>query len=135
MYLLRVVFVFFFYLINLLFVYLLELFHLFHPFTTLKRKRKEDDIDDNTKQDNCYSPVMRKRMADKERQEIFVQGSGLDWVIVRPGELTDGSYDGKYTFGTDASIMAGKISRANVADFVLRNLNDDQFLGRAVAIS
>lgn len=79
--------------------------------------------------------VMRKTMADKELQEIFVQGSGLDWVIVRPGELTNEPPSGEYTFGTDASIMAGKISRADVADFVLRNLSDDQFLGQAVAIS
>lgn len=79
--------------------------------------------------------VMRKIMADKERQEIFVQGSGLDWVIVRPGELTNEPPSGEYTFGIDSSIMAGKVSRADVADFVLRNLSDDQFLGQAVAIS
>ncbi len=79
--------------------------------------------------------VMRKIMADKERQEAFVQNCGLDWVIVRPGELSNDPPSGEYKFGTDPSIMAGKVSRADVAEFVLRNLSDDQFLGQAVAIT
>jgi uncharacterized protein YbjT (DUF2867 family) len=33
--------------------------------------------------------VMRKIMGDKELQEKFVRESGLDWVILRPGELTE----------------------------------------------
>ena len=79
--------------------------------------------------------VMRKIMADKERQEQFVQNSGLDWVIVRPGELSDDPPSGAYIFGTDTSIIAGKVSRADLAEFVLRNLNDHQFLRQAVAIT
>lgn len=79
--------------------------------------------------------VMRKIMADKERQEAVVRASGLDWVIVRPGELSNDPPTGKYKFGTDSSIMAGRISRADVAEFVLSNLSDDKFLHQAVAIS
>ena len=79
--------------------------------------------------------VMRKIMADKELQEKFVHNSGLDWVIVRPGELSNDPPSGACVYGTAPSIMAGKVSRADVAEFVLRNLNDDQFLGQAVAIT
>lgn len=79
--------------------------------------------------------VMRKIMADKERQEQYVQDSGLDWVIVRPGGLSDDPASGAYIYGTDPSIMAGRVSRADVAAFVLQNLSDDQFLGQAVAIT
>jgi putative NADH-flavin reductase len=79
--------------------------------------------------------VMRKIMADKERQEGFVRSSGLEWVIVRPGELTNDPPSGNYNFGTDSTIIAGKISRADLAEFVLRNLSDDQFLSQAVAVT
>jgi len=79
--------------------------------------------------------VMRKIMADKERQEQFVQNSGLDWIIIRPGGLSDDPASGAYIFGTDESIIAGRVSRADVAEFILRNLTDDQFLGQAVAIT
>jgi uncharacterized protein YbjT (DUF2867 family) len=79
--------------------------------------------------------VMRKIMADKELQEQYVQESGLDWVIVRPGGLSDDPASGAYLFGTDPSVMAGRVSRADVAAFVLQNLSDDQFLGQAVAIT
>ena len=34
--------------------------------------------------------ALRKPMEDKERQEALVKASGLDWIIVRPGGLTDG---------------------------------------------
>ena len=79
--------------------------------------------------------VMRKIMADKDVQEQYVQDSGLDWVIIRPGGLSDDPASGAYIFGTDPSIMAGRVSRADVAAFVLQNLSDDQFLGQAVAIT
>jgi len=79
--------------------------------------------------------VMRKIMADKELQEQYVQASGLDWVIVRPGELSNDPPTGDYKFGTDSAITAGRVSRADVAEFVLRNLTDKKFLGQAVAIS
>ena len=79
--------------------------------------------------------VMRKIMMDKDRQEQFVRASGLDWVIVRPGELTDGLPSGEYIFGIDPTIMAGKVSRADVAEFILHNLSDDQFLCQAVAVT
>jgi uncharacterized protein YbjT (DUF2867 family) len=79
--------------------------------------------------------VMRKIMADKEIQEQYVQESGLDWVIVRPGGLSDDPASRTYIFGTDPSIIAGRVSRADVASFVLQNLSDDQFLGQAVAIT
>lgn len=79
--------------------------------------------------------LMRKIIADKEQQEQFVQASDLDWVIIRPGELSNDPPANEYIVGTDSSIMAGKISRADVAGFVLQNLIDDRFLHQAVAIT
>ncbi len=79
--------------------------------------------------------ALRKVMAAKEEQEQLVKESGLDWVIVRPGGLTDDSATGSYTFGVEKSIMAGQVARANVADFVLRQLTDDTFLHHTPAIT
>ncbi|MCA9977604.1 MAG: SDR family oxidoreductase, partial [Anaerolineales bacterium] len=79
--------------------------------------------------------ALRKVMAAKEEQERVVKESGLDWVIVRPGGLTDGPLNGRYTFGLDKSIMAGQVTRADVADFVLRQLTDDTFLHKTPAIT
>lgn len=79
--------------------------------------------------------VLKAAMADKENQEALVRASGLDWVIVRPGGLTDGPRTGNYTAGTQKSIKAGQVARADVAEFVLKQLTDDTFLHQAPAIS
>lgn len=79
--------------------------------------------------------VLRKAIEDKERQEALVKASGLDWVIVRPGGLTDGPATGQYRAGLDPSISAGQVARADVAAFVLQQLTDDTFLRQAPAIS
>lgn len=79
--------------------------------------------------------VLKAAMEEKEKQEALVQASGLDWVIVRPGGLTDGPRTGNYRSGLDKSIKAGQVSRADVAEFVLRQLTDDTFLRQTPAIS
>jgi putative NADH-flavin reductase len=79
--------------------------------------------------------VLRKAMEDKERQEALVKASGLDWIIVRPGGLTDGPATGNYKSGLDSKISAGQVSRADVAAFVLQQLTDDTYLRQAPAIT
>ncbi|MFZ4661951.1 MAG: NAD(P)-dependent oxidoreductase [Caldilineaceae bacterium] len=79
--------------------------------------------------------VLRKTMKDKEAQEALVRASGLDWTIVRPGGLTDGPRTGGYRFGTDASLTAGQVTRADVADFILRELERNEFVRMTPAIT
>jgi putative NADH-flavin reductase len=70
---------------------------------------------------------LRHAFADHERQEAVVRQSSLDWTIVRPPHLINGPRTGEYRHGfptTDRQIKA-KISRADVADFMLKQLNDD----------
>lgn len=74
-------------------------------------------------------------MAAKEAQEQLIRESGLDWTIVRPGGLTDGPATGAYRSGTDRSIRATRVSRADVADFVLQQLTDLRYLHQAPAVS
>jgi len=82
------------------------------------------------------STVLKKAMQDKENQEGAVRASGLEWVIVRPGGLTDETRTGNAKIATDNSISAGQVSRADVAAFVLDELTSPQaHIGKAVAIS
>jgi putative NADH-flavin reductase len=80
---------------------------------------------------------LRHAFADHERQEAVVRKSSLDWIIVRPPHLNDGPRTGDYLHGfapTDRSIN-GKISRADVADFMLKQLADDTYLRQTPGLS
>ena len=79
--------------------------------------------------------ALRKVMEDKERQETLVRASGLDWTIIRPGGLVDGPVTGDYRVGTDKSLKAGRVARADVAAFLLDQLESDKYAGEAVAIT
>lgn len=79
--------------------------------------------------------VLRKTMKDKEVQEALVRASDLDWTIVRPGGLTDGPRTGVYRFGVAANLTAGQVARADVADFILRELERNEFVRMTPAIT
>jgi uncharacterized protein YbjT (DUF2867 family) len=79
--------------------------------------------------------TLKRIMEAKEEQERLIRASELDWTIVRPGGLTDGPKTDSYRFGTDKSIQATRVSRADVADFVLRQLTDERWVHQAPAIS
>jgi putative NADH-flavin reductase len=75
--------------------------------------------------------------ADKELQEKVIQCSHVDWVIVRPGALTNGPKTGNHRAGfpvTDKNIRAS-ISRADVADFMLSQLSDPTYLRKTPGVS
>jgi putative NADH-flavin reductase len=81
--------------------------------------------------------VLRRAFADHAQQEEHIQGSGLDWIIVRPANLTDGPRTGLYRHGfpaTDRTIKV-HISRADVADFMLKQLSDDTYLRKKPGVS
>lgn len=80
---------------------------------------------------------LRHAFADHESQEAVVRQSSLDWTIVRPPHLKDGPRTGVYQHGfptTDAQIK-GWISRADTADFMLRQLADDTYLHQTPGVS
>lgn len=80
---------------------------------------------------------LRETLAEKEAQEQVVRASGLDWIIVRPGALTDGPRTGAYRCVTDptANLSRARISRADVAGFILEHLAGDEYLGQAVSLA
>lgn len=76
---------------------------------------------------------LKNAFAEKELQERLIKKSELDWIIVRPGRLTNGNRTGNYRYGLNKSIT-GSVSRADVADFMLRQLNSDEYLHQTPAI-
>ncbi len=72
---------------------------------------------------------------DKARQESELRQSNLDWVIVRPAQLTNGPRSGGYSVVTDNSKVGKQISRADVAAFMLEQLADERYLKQTVAIA
>ncbi len=81
--------------------------------------------------------ILKNAMDDKEVQEHHIRQSNLDWVIVRPAGLTDDRHSGNYYVwtGKPGRSIKGTISRADVADFMLRNVTDDTYLRQAVGIA
>jgi uncharacterized protein YbjT (DUF2867 family) len=79
--------------------------------------------------------TLKRVMEAKERQEQAIMASDLDWTIVRPGGLTDGPATGTYRSGTDKSIKATRVSRADVADFILQELSAGAYIRQTPAIS
>lgn len=81
--------------------------------------------------------VMRHLYADHERQEDYVRDSTLDWTIVRPGNFVKGGLTGHYRHGFSAADKAPKlkISYADVADFMLKQLTGDTYLRKAPSLS
>ena len=78
-----------------------------------------------------FGLLLRKAHADNILQEGYVKQSKLDWTIVRPGALTDGERtNGQYRHGFPSNdrTTAMKISKADVADFMLKQLIDNTYL-------
>lgn len=78
--------------------------------------------------------ILKLPFADHELQEQMTRDSGLDWVIARPGRLTDGPARGKYVKQTAIVPVPGSISRADVADFLVEAAESDAWVGKAVQI-
>ena len=85
--------------------------------------------------DAVVFPLLLKRVYDdKDVQEWIIKSSDLDWTIVRPGLLTNIPATGEYRALTaPIDWRFGTISRADVADFLVRQV-DDRALIRATPL-
>jgi len=81
--------------------------------------------------------ILRNVFADHERQEAIVRASDLDWTIVRPGAFVEGDRTGQYRHGFPSSDRTSKlkISRADVADFLLKQLESTAYLHQTPSLS
>lgn len=73
-------------------------------------------------------PVLRRSMRDHEATDRLVRESGLDWTLVRAGGLKDGPRTGSYRSGLDPKVIAGWINRADVAEFLLKQVTDATYV-------
>lgn len=85
-------------------------------------------------------PILRRILkhpwADMASMERVVRASDLDWTIVRPPMLTNGPHTGTYRTARDRNVRgSNRVSRADLADCILRCLADQDSLRTAVALA
>jgi uncharacterized protein YbjT (DUF2867 family) len=83
-----------------------------------------------------FGALLRPAYADHVRQERVVEESDLDWTIVRPSAFADQSPGPvRHGFGGSESGLRLKIARADVAAFLLAQIEDETYLRCAVSVS
>lgn len=78
--------------------------------------------------------LLKVGFADHEVQEKMVRESGLDWVIARPGRLTDGPAHSAYVAKTQIEALPGSIARADVGAFLVRAVEEPEWVGHNVQL-
>ena len=74
---------------------------------------------------------LRLRIVAGDAQERIIASNPTRWIIVRHSFLTNGPRTGRYRALTDLQgIRGGRISRADVADFMLLQAKSPQFIGK-----
>ncbi len=76
-----------------------------------------------------------KVLKDAEQHAEVLRSSDVDWTIVRGPVLNEGPYTGKYRVGWVGVNTGTRISRADVADFMLKQVRDTTYLRQAPMIS
>jgi len=74
-------------------------------------------------------------LADAEGHLTVLHGSGLDWTVVRGPRLTDDPGLGRYRVGWVGVDASTKISRDDLADFIVTQLDDQRFIRRMPFVS
>ena len=88
-----------------------------------------------------FSRIMMRSLlsdlyADKAAGEALIRRSDLDWTLVQPSQLTNGPLTRKYRAGERLALRGmPKISRADVAHFILSQLDDSAYVRKVVSIS
>ena len=84
-----------------------------------------------------FRGFLRQAYADHVSQEDHVRKSDLDWIIVRPAAFTDGARTGEYRHGFPGNDKTTKlkVSRADVADFMLKQLTLEEYLRKTPGLS
>lgn len=74
-------------------------------------------------------------VADTSAMERVFSDSGLDWTMVRPPQLTDRPFTGKYRVQEGHLPLLGlKISRADVADYMIQAVENRSTIRKIVGV-
>jgi putative NADH-flavin reductase len=80
--------------------------------------------------------LLREIYQDKETGEQAILTSDLDWTVVYPVGLTNGPRTGRYRVGERLSLRGfPRIARADVAQFLLRQIDDRSYIHKGVLIA
>ena len=82
-----------------------------------------------------FAVFLKSAREDHESQEALVKKSGLDWTIIRPSGRTDTPRTGLYDVGEQISAKTSRISSADVADSILKELEEDNWIRKAVTVT
>jgi putative NADH-flavin reductase len=76
---------------------------------------------------------LRQEIADHEVKEAVIRSSKLEWTIVRPPKFTNGPRTETYRSGENITTIkpVPLISRADVAHFIIRELEEHNFARRS----
>ena len=81
-------------------------------------------------------PPMNTMFKDKIKQEQAIRDSKLDWTIVRPVNLTNGPLTSDYLTGEIIDLkLSSTVSRANVANFMVKQVESTDSISKALLIS
>ena len=80
-----------------------------------------------------FRTLLRNIYADHVAQESVVMGSSLDWTIVRAAILKDGSATRECRAGNEGKV--GKINRADVARFLVKQVEDAAYRRQAISVT
>lgn len=70
---------------------------------------------------------------DRRQQEQAVRESGLAWTLLKPPRLADGPARNRVLAGQDVRVgLLSSIRRADLAQFILGELDTPRFLGQAI---
>jgi uncharacterized protein YbjT (DUF2867 family) len=79
-----------------------------------------------------FNAILGRVYDDKNVQEHLIRSSDLAWTIARPVILTDRPATQRYRVVLDpADWGPGTIARADVADFLVRQVSSDEYLRKA----
>ncbi|SEO12855.1 Putative NADH-flavin reductase [Mucilaginibacter gossypiicola] len=80
--------------------------------------------------------LLKHMYADLHRMEALIkQSNNIDWTIIRPPQLTNQTVSGKYRIAIDTFLKnCLKISRADVAHFIINNISNQATYNTIVEI-
>lgn len=80
--------------------------------------------------------MLKNALKDHRAATDHIEANGLDYTIVRPMGLTNGPFSGKYREAAEGVPEKSKsISRADVAHFILKALNDKKYENTSIGIA
>ena len=74
--------------------------------------------------------------SDLMEMERIVKYSSKNWTIIRPPQLTNNPFTGKYRYSINSHLTKGsKISRADLAHFIISNIANESIYKKTVEVA